>query len=101
MELLTLGICAAKSTTAEKSRFIKFSFPGVIRKMAATKEERASMKLVSGKLAEKLHVSSSVVRKEILPLIKALSKRDPDILRKLSQELGLNERELKDVVRGS
>jgi replication factor C large subunit len=96
-EFLTLGVCSAKSLS-KSSGFVKFKFPSIIKELASTKEERAELKDVLRKIAKNTHTSSNVVRKEILPLIAALCKRNKDLMRKIARDIGVEEDQLESII---
>ncbi|RSN72601.1 MAG: replication factor C large subunit [Thermoproteota archaeon] len=96
-EFLTLGVCSAKSLS-KSSGFVKFKFPSIIKELASTKEERAELKDVLRKIAKNTHTSSNVVRREILPLIAALCKRNKDLMRKIARDIGVEEDQLESII---
>jgi len=79
--LLTAGVALAKERPYAK--FVKYNFPGILRKLSASKIERARIKAVGLKIGAKCHASSSEAAEMFIPLVKVLmeeqSERAPAI----------------------
>ncbi len=94
-QLMTFAVCTAKE---EKPRGVKLKFPGIIKKLATTKEERAKTKEFLFRLARKLHLPTKLVRLEVVPILIADSKGERKILKRLERELGIREEDMLDIL---
>ncbi len=95
IELMTVGVCASKSV---KPKGVRFKFPELMKTLSQTKVERAAAKEVLKRMAEKLHLSTKVVRQEVLPLILIDAKREKKLTKKLAEELRMDPDELVDLL---
>jgi len=87
--LATAGVALAKDEPYRK--FVKYSFPAVIRKLSASKMERAKLKAVGVKIGARTHLSSSEAAGLFLPLLRILMKdkeRVPEIARYFDFDAG-------------
>ncbi len=89
-EMATLGVCSAKLSTGEETGYVKFSFPAWVKQASATVQSRRVLREVSLQLAKRYHVSSRVVSREILPLIKAALGDRPGKIEEFARRHGLD-----------
>ncbi len=95
IELMTVGVCASKRG---KPKGVKFRFPEVVRTLAQTKTERVAAKEVLAKIAKRLHISTNLVRQEIVPLIIVDYRRGGKLTKALATELNLEPDELVNLL---
>jgi hypothetical protein len=67
---MTAGVALAKEEPYK--RFVKYSFPSVLKKLSRSKIERARIRAVGLKIGAKCHVSSSEAADLFMPLLKVL-----------------------------
>jgi len=72
--LVTAGVALAKDRPYAK--FVKYSFPAVLKKLSSSKTERARIKAVGMKIGARCHASSSEAVELFLPLIKILMEKE-------------------------
>ncbi len=78
--LSTAGVALAKD--APYSKYVKYSFPAIIRRLSASKIERARLKAIGAKIGARTHLSTREAASLFLPLLKVLMKdkeRVPEI----------------------
>lgn len=78
--LMTAGVALAKDAPYRK--FVKYSFPNIIRRLSASKMERAKLSAIGAKIGARTHLSSSEAANLFLPLLKILmeeKERIPEI----------------------
>ena len=97
-EMATLGVCSAKLTTGEQTGYVRFSFPSWVKKASATVQSRRTIREVSLQLAKRYHVSSKVVAREILPLIKAALGDRPAKVIEFARRHGLDPEALQSAL---
>src|SRR6266571_4230258 len=69
-------------------------FPYYLIQMARSRAQRGARNSVASKFARYLHASQSLVRTDVLPVLKALFAGDEELRIQLTAELGLDEREV-------
>jgi len=74
--LLTAGVALAKERPYAK--FVKYNFPGILKKLSASKIERAKIKAIGFKIGAKCHASSSEAAELFIPLVKVLMEADEE-----------------------
>jgi len=97
IDMMTFGVCSSK-LKKPTGGWIKFRFPGIIKRRSVTKEIRKEEKEVALMLAKKLHISSSKVIEEIFPMIREDIKRGGHLLEHISHEIGIPKEKLKEVI---
>ncbi len=95
IELMTVGVCASKVT---KPKGVRFKFPELVKTLAQTKVERAAAKEVLKSMAERLHLSTRTVRREIVPLILIDARRGKKLAKRVAEELRMDPDELVDLL---
>ncbi len=93
IDLMTAGIAlSAKNSSKDKYRWIKYSFPQRILLASKLKEIRSIRDDIAQILAYHLHVSTSVAKNEIIPLLKTIFTTDPLKAAKIALGLGFTEK---------
>ncbi|MCS7102580.1 MAG: replication factor C large subunit [Candidatus Korarchaeum sp.] len=94
-QLMTFGVCTAKERRPEGERLRP---PEVIKQLSATKEVRARTKKFLEDIARRVHLSTTSVRVEIVPLLIADAKAKGKLLKSLGRELGIRESDMKEII---
>ncbi len=95
-QLMTFAVCSAKES---KPHGAKLKFPEIIKKLSRTKGLRARTREFLVSLAKELHVPARVVRMEITPILIADSKKDSRIIKKMEREMGIREKDIREILR--
>ncbi|HEX9340360.1 MAG TPA: replication factor C large subunit [Thermoplasmata archaeon] len=90
-ELMSSGVAVARRGRARGGQL---EFPFYLIQMARSRAQRGARNSVAAKFARYLHASQSLVRTDILPVLKALFAGDEELRIQLTAELGLDEREV-------
>ena len=93
-ELTTMGVCSAKIVTGEQTGYARFGFPGWVKQAYATATARRALREVAKRLAVHYHVSSNVVIREILPVIKSSIGNKPALLSRFASKHGIDPEKL-------
>jgi len=91
IDLMTGGIALSKKEAYKK--FVKYEYPTNLTLLSSTKTEREKEKKLFEKLRERLHCSTRKIRKEFLPYLKIILKRE-EFRRKIVESLGLSKEEI-------
>lgn len=94
-QLMTFGVCVAKEGRPKGERLRP---PEMIRQLSATKEMRAKTKEFLERVARRLHLSTALVRAEIIPMLIADAKAGGRVIKQLGRELGIRESEIKEIL---
>jgi replication factor C large subunit len=89
--LITAGIALSKKEPYRK--FVKYEFPKIIKKLGASRGERAKRRAVGLRISKKCHVSSKDAVEIYLPLIKLVCS-ETDNIPKVKDYFGFDEEEL-------
>src|SRR6266540_2259551 len=90
-ELMSSGVAVARRGRARGGQL---EFPYYLIQMARSRAQRGARNSVASKFARYLHASQSLVRTDVLPVLKALFAGDEELRIQLTAELGLDEREV-------
>ncbi|MBI2078042.1 MAG: replication factor C large subunit [Euryarchaeota archaeon] len=96
-DLMAYGVTTAKKQPYPSPPY--YQFPGWIRKMGATKGERALQKDLLGKVAKALHTGPRTARADLLPFLSRMAASDPEFAETLALRFDLDEDELRAVLR--
>lgn len=94
-QLMTFGVCVAKEGRPKGE---KLRPPEMIKQLSATKEIRAKTKEFLGRVARELHISTALVKTEIIPMLIADARAGGRIVKQLGRRLGMRESEIKDIL---
>ncbi len=93
IDMMTAGVAmAAKNNPKDKYRWVKYTFPQRLTLLARTKEVRAIRDDLARILASHLHISTSLAKSEIIPLLHVVFMTNPEYAAKLAVGLGLSEK---------
>ncbi|MCS7111790.1 MAG: replication factor C large subunit [Sulfolobales archaeon] len=93
IDLMTAGVAlSAKNNSKDKYRWVKYNFPQRILKASGLKEVRSIRDDLAQTLAQHLHVSTSIAKSEIIPLLKTIFSTNPLKAAKIALGLGFTER---------
>ncbi|MEM4788938.1 MAG: replication factor C large subunit [Ignisphaera sp.] len=96
IDIMTAGVSfAAKNNIKDKYRWVKYSFPQRLTLASKLKEVRSIIDDISKIISLKLHVSTSVVKSDIIPLLRAIIISNPQIAAKISIWFGFSEKMLE------
>ena len=96
-DLMTYGVTSAKKQPYRSPPY--YQFPGWIRKMGATKGERALQKELLGKISKGLHTGPRTARADLLPFLERMAAADPEFAEHLALRFDLDEDELRSLLR--
>lgn len=88
-DLMTLGVTSAKAAPYRNPPY--YQFPSWIRKMGASKTQRALDGALASKVAVALHVGFRSSKQEMVPSLRSLARRDADFAESLALRLDLDE----------
>jgi hypothetical protein len=94
-QFMTFGVCSVKEGRPEGE---KLRPPSLIKQLSATKELRSKTKEFLEKIAKRIHVSTAVVRMELIPLLIADAKAGGKLIRQLGRELGIRESDMREIL---
>lgn len=77
-DMMTAGVSLAKDE--EYHSWTRYAFPSFIKGLSASKGSRGKRKVIALKIAKKVHVSSSTVIQDYMPMIEQLMKEKPEEL---------------------
>lgn len=89
-ELTTMGVCSAKIVTGEQTGYAKLGFPAWVKQAYTTAAARRAVREIARRLAAHYHVSSKVVIREILPVIKVSIGDKPALLSRFASMHGID-----------
>jgi replication factor C large subunit len=90
-DLMTAGVCSAKTREPEGSRF---QFPSWLKKMSSSRSARNTRDGLAGKIADAVHTSTEQARDVYIAPLRALANEDEDVAAAITAELDLTEAEL-------
>lgn len=93
MELITAGVASARNKPPFK--FVKYNFPEKLRLLSRLKNKREKFVQASKSAAERLHISTSTFRTEILPYLRLIYTYSPEKAMKILSSLGISEENTK------
>lgn len=70
IDLLVCGVASARER--EERRFVKYSYPAMLRMFSARKNKREVIKKISVKIGKRCHVSTKIAEKAFIPMLKLL-----------------------------
>jgi replication factor C large subunit len=91
-DLMSSGVSVLKG---DELKWSKFEPPAHVRRLARSRGERAVLESLAKKIGERCHASSRIARRDIIPYIRIVAKRDRAAQRSIAEELDLTEAELK------
>ncbi len=98
-DLLTLGVCAARKETGERPGYTRLQFPGYVKAASSASKRRKEVREIVEAIAKRIHSSTEIVRKEILPLMALAAEREMGALREMSLDLNIPARDLEALLR--
>ncbi len=90
--LMTAGVCSAKNH--RHSGWTRYSFPQWIRKMSRSKGKRSIKRVISKKIAPKLHTTTDKFRSQIFHYVVYLMGEEPVFRERVVKEWNLNPQEV-------
>ena len=91
-DTMTAGVCTAR--LSEKYGGGRFRFPNYLMKMSRSKSIRAMKGSVCQKLADYMHTSTKRVGSDVLPSLKLMLARDPELRVTMIRDVGMEAEEL-------
>ena len=92
MDLMTAGICVSKLSDKRSSGW--FRPPEYKTKLSRTKGIRATKAQICQKLSDYMHTSTNRASLDVLPSLKLILKRDPELRVTMIRDVGLEAEEL-------
>jgi replication factor C large subunit len=99
IDLMTAGVAMAR-VRSRPSGWIPFRFPQRIKSLAASRAERRKKTEISKKIKERMHVSTTVAKKDVLPYLKIIFESDLQMAAGLAAWLKFAEEEVTYVAGG-
>lgn len=90
-DLMTAGVCSAKTREPSGSRF---EFPSWLKKMSSSRSTRTTRDGLAGKIGDAVHTSTDQAREVYIEPLRQLANADEAFAAALSAELELGEAEL-------
>lgn len=91
-DTMTAGVCTAKRTDTRSRE--RFRFPGYMMKLSRSKSVRANKASICQKLADYIHTSTKRVSTDVLPSLKIMLMKDPELRVSMIRDVGLDADEL-------
>jgi replication factor C large subunit len=95
-DMMTAGVAMSKSG---ELKYVRFQMPSVITKMSRTRAARAIRDSAARKIAGHCHTSGRVARRDFLPYLGVIFKRDKKTARRIAAELDFSEGEVDYLVK--
>jgi len=95
-DMMTAGVAMARQG---ELKYVRFQLPSVIMRMSRTKVARATRDGIARKVAKRCHTSSRVARKDFLPYLGVIFRRDKKTAERIAAELELGEAEVGYLVK--
>ncbi len=93
IDLMTAGVSlAARNNPRDKFRWVKYSFPQKLVLLSKTKEQRAIRDDIAKAIANHLHISTAQAKSEVIPMLTAIFRTNPEYAAKLAIGIGLSEK---------
>ena len=89
--MMTAGVAMSRKG---ELKFARFQLPTIIMKMSRTRAARATRDSVAKKVAGRCHTSSHVARKDFLPYLGVIFRRDKKTAQQIAAELDFSEAEV-------
>lgn len=86
-DMMTAGVAMSRKG---ELKFARFQLPTVIMKMSRTRATRATRDSVAKKVAGRCHTSSHVARKDFLPYLGVIFRRDKKAAQQIAAELNFS-----------
>jgi len=90
-DMMTAGVAMSKRG---ELKYVRFQLPSIIMKMSRTKVARATRDSVARKVAGRCHTSSRVARKDFLPYLGVIFRREKNTAKRMSAEFDFSEGEV-------
>ena len=87
-DMMTSGVCVARMTNKKSNEW--FKNPSYLTKMSRSKGVRQTKADVCQKLADHLHTSTGRISSDVLPPLKLIMERDPEICASLINDANLD-----------
>ena len=91
-DTMTAGVCVAK--ISDRYSGGRFRFPAYLSKMSQSKSVRSMKSSVCQKLADHLHTSTKRISTDVLPSLKLMLMKDPELRVAMVKDVGLEAEEL-------
>ena len=91
-DTMTAGVCTARLTDRYGSG--RYNFPSYLMKMSRSKGVRATKASVCSKLADHLHTSTKRVSTDVIPSLKLMLMKDPELRVSMIRDVGMEPEEL-------
>ncbi|NPA97273.1 MAG: replication factor C large subunit [Crenarchaeota archaeon] len=93
IDLMTAGVAlAARNNPRDKYRWVKYSFPQRLLLLSRTKELRSIRDDIAKIVASHMHISMSQAKSEVLPLLMAIFRSNPEYAARIAVGIGLSEK---------
>ncbi len=87
-DMMTSGVCVARMTNKKSNEW--FKNPSYLTKMSRSKGVRQTKAVLCQKLADHLHTSTKRISQDVLPPLKLIMERDPELCASLINDAGLD-----------
>ena len=95
-ELMSAGVALAR--TKSKFKFVKYSFPSLLRELKSSKEQRDLQKKVGEKIKKRCHTSVTRAINDFLPFIRVIFRNNPEVGAKMAKWFRFNEEEIAFII---
>jgi len=93
IDMMTAGVAlAAKNNPKDKYRWTRYSFPQRLVLLSKTKDIRALRDDIAKIIAAHEHVSMATAKSEVMPIIMAIFRMNPEYAARLAIGLGMSEK---------
>jgi len=91
-ELMSAGVALARNKS--KFKFVKYSFPSLLKEMKSSKVQRDLQRKVGEKIKKRCHTSVMRAINDFLPFIRVIFKNNPEMGAKMARWFRFNEEEI-------
>ncbi len=93
IDLMTAGVAlAARNNPRDKYRWVKYSFPQRLVLLSRTKEQRSIRDDIAKLVAAHLHISMASAKSEVIPMLMAIFRANPEYAARIAVGIGLSEK---------
>jgi replication factor C large subunit len=99
VDFMTAGVAMARVRT-ESVGWVPFKFPEKLRMLSRSRAERAMENEVGARIKRRMHVSTKVAAKEILPYVRVIFQSNPEWAAGLVRWFDFNEEMIEHIAQG-
>jgi replication factor C large subunit len=99
IDFMTAGVAMARDKS-KPSGWIPFRFPQRIRTLSSSRAERGKKKEIGKKIKRRMHISTLVAQKDVLPYLKVIFESNPQMAAGLTKWFNFDEEEVNYIAGG-